>query len=29
MKKIIQKIKDLWIKAAEWIVAQYNKFLPK
>ena len=29
MKKIIQKIKDLWNKAAEWIVAQYNKFLPK
>jgi hypothetical protein len=29
MKKIIQKIKDLWNKAAEWIVTQYNKFLPK
>ena len=26
MKKIIQKIKDLWNKAAEWIVAQYNNF---
>ena len=29
MKKIIQKIKDLWNKAVEWVVAQYNKFLPK
>ncbi len=29
MKKIMQKIKDLWNKVAEWIVTQYNKFLPK
>ena len=29
MKKIIQKVKDLWNKAAEWVVAQNNKFLPK
>ena len=29
MTKIIQKIKNLWIKIINWIVEQYNKFLPK
>ena len=29
MTKIIQKIKNLWNKIINWIVEQYNKFLPK
>ena len=29
MTKIIQKIKNLWNKIVNWIVEQYNKFLPK
>ena len=28
MTKIIQKIKNLWNKIINWIVEQYNKFLP-
>jgi hypothetical protein len=29
MTKIVQKIKNLWNKIINWIVEQYNKFLPK